>query len=136
MHTRISVQQCGAQDNLQDRRKSSSSIDPSDPKATWVNERILSFWSFDSLPCSHSRMSLSLCNAINSSRQQSLSRKTGSISARAALVTSPSWPSFEEPFPGEKQHQPRRSCTRIPTVLWIAHGIATSNSKVIRLFGD
>lgn len=76
-----------------------------------------------SAPLIHSRMSLSLCSAINSTRQ-ALSRKIGSTSARGALVTSPSWPGFVELFPGEKQHRPRRSCTRIPTVLWISHGIA------------
>lgn len=57
-------------------------------------------------------------------------------SARGALVTSPSWPGFEELFPGEKQHRPRRSCTSIPTIQWISHGIATTNSRVLRLFGS
>lgn len=138
MYTKISVQQSGAQVNLQDRRKNSSSVDPSDPKAIWpfCTSVCAPHWLFDSLPRSHSRMSLSLCSAINSNRQQSLSRKKGSTSARGALVTSPSWPGFEELFPGEKQHRPRRSCTSIPTVQWISHGIATTNSRVLRLFGS
>lgn len=44
MYTKKSLQQCGAQDNVQDRRKNSSSIDPSAPKAIWPS------WPFDSLP--------------------------------------------------------------------------------------
>lgn len=98
-------------------------------------EKLLLYWSlwpkghlgtlhpFDSLPCSHSRMSLSLCSAISS--QTTIPVQENRLHLRqSSAVTSPSWPSSEELFPGEKQHWPRRSCTRIPTVLWI------SNSKL------
>lgn len=126
MYTKISVQQSVAQDNLQDRRKNSSSIDPCDPKAIWpfCTPLIHSPAVTPGCPC-HSAVSLAL-------RQQSLSRKTGSTSGRAALWPHPAGPALRSCFlvrsstgQGEVAQESR-----------LSYGSATPNSRVLRLFGS